>query len=490
MSSKKNKDTALQTAAETKAENKAEKKKDKKPGKKLTLKKKKRFSLGGLFENDKFMLAFSLVIAFFIWTSMSMSNGETVNYPVTSIPVTMELSEDAKGDNLSVVTIDGIPLDEFEATVKVKGNSVTVGSLKPSDIQVYGSNLGNIVGSGTYNVTLLARQLGVKNNYDIVSVTPSEVKVVVDRNITTELTIESLINASSPVEYYIGAASLSQQSVTVSGPEQSVSKAVKAVVSTDVDKELQETTTLTNLDVKLLDSDGNEIYDDSITLSPAEVDATIPVLVKKTVPLTLEYINAPPGFDGESLVKLEPAEIEVAAAADKIDSVSSISAGTIDLSTISYGMTAMSTSIVMPEGVRNLNNIETATASFDFSGYSTKSFVLTNFNPLNLAPGLTAEQTSYGRVNVRVIGPKNEIAELTSDNITATVDLDGVKVGTTVMPVTVRVDNSSTSWVYGNYTMNITVKDASEVDVTASSSSASSSAASSSSVSSSAASSS
>ena len=449
---------------------------EKKSGKKkkLTLEKKRKFSLETLFSNDKFMLALSMVIAFFIWVSMAMSSGEVVNYTVTSIPLTLELSDDAKEDNLSVVSVEGLPLDEFTTTVRVKGNSVTVGSLKPSDIQVYGTNLGNIVASGTYNVTLMARQLGIKNNYDILSVTPSEVKIVVDRNVTTEFTIESQINATSPVEYYIGTPALSQQTVTVTGPEQSVSKAVKAVVQTDVETELQETTTLEHLEIKLLDSSDNEISDESITLSPAEVDATIPVLVKKTVPLTVDYINAPEGFDGSGLVSLEPSEIEIAASAEKIDSVTEISAGTIDLSSVSYGMSALSSSIVMPEGVRNLTNTDTATVNFDFTNYGTKAFVLTQFEQLNTPPGLTAEVSSYGNFIVRVVGPKNEIAELTSDSLVATLDLDGVKVGTTVMPVTVSVNDSSTCWVYGTYTTNIVVKDENDVSSTSSAASSSS----------------
>ncbi len=435
-------------------------------------KKKTRFSLESLLSNDKIMLALSFVAAFFLWTMMSMNSGETVNYPVTEIPVTMELSEDAKANDLSVVTIDGMPVDDFSATVRVKGNSVTVGSLKSGDIQVYGLNLGNIVTSGTYNVTLMARQLGVKNNYDIVSVSPSEVKVIVDRNITTELPIESQINATSPVEYYIGAASLSQQTVTIGGPEQVVSKAVKAMVESDVDKKLTETTTLSNLEVKLLDADGNEIDDDSITMSPAEVDATIPVLVKKTVPLTLDYINAPEDFDGGSLISIDPAEIEIAAAADTIDSVNSISAGTIDFNTISWGMSSMSSNIVMPEGVRNLNNIENATISFDFTDYFPKSFVVTQFKFTNVPDGLAAEYSQYTSLIVRVIGLKSEMAQLTTADIEASIDLSSAKTGTAVvMPVNVKVKNTTSCWVYGTYSTNITVK--SEGEVTSSSAAAS-----------------
>ena len=93
---------------------------------------KKRVSFNLLFASDRFLMIFSFVMAFFIWTAVSANGGETVNYPISEIPVSMELSDEAKEDNLSVVSVNGIALDEFKTTVKVKGNSVTVGSLSPT----------------------------------------------------------------------------------------------------------------------------------------------------------------------------------------------------------------------------------------------------------------------------------------------------------------------------------------------------------------------
>lgn len=432
------------------------------------------FSLERFLENDKVKLTLSFLAAFLLWVFMTVNSGETSNYPVTEIPVVLELSDDALADDLAIMTVDGVPVDDFTVTVRVRGNSVTVGSLSAGDIQVYGTNLGNIVTSGTYNVGLLAKPLGVKNNYDIVSVVPSDVQIVVDRNLTSELPIESHINVTSPAEYYIGTASLSEQTVTVTGPEQSVTKAVKAAVYADIEGSIQETTTFSGLKVVLLDSAGNEIEDDSLTLTPATVDATIPVLVKKKVPLTLDLIGAPDYFDGSSLISIEPSEIEIAATASNIDSVDHISAGTLDFSSVSYGMAAASYSIVMPEGVRNLSGIETATVSFNFSDYKTKAIIISNIDFINVPSGLAAEYSSYSNLIARIIGPKDEIAQITKEDITATVDLSSAKEGTSVMPVSVTINKAETGcWLFyddGAYKVNVTVKDASDVVSTSSSS--------------------
>lgn len=432
---------------------------------------KKKFSINVLFNSDRFLLIFSFVVSFFIWTAVSASSGETVNYPVTDVPVTMELSEDVENDGLSVVSINGVSVDDFTTTVKVKGNSVTVGSLTSSDIQVYGSNLGTIATSGSYNVSLMARQLGVKNNYDIISIDPSEVTVVVDRNITKEFAVDtSQINASSPAEYYMGSPTLSEKNVIVRGPEQSVSKVAKAVVYVDIDSEITETTTLNNVKITLLDSDNNEIEDDSVVIDPITVDVTIPVLMKKTVPIVLGYENEPDVFDPTGFITLEPSEIEIAASADVLDSINSITVGPLDFSEIAYGTISKSFDIVMPEGVKNFNNIEEVTANFDFTNYLSRSFVISEFDFENIPEGLAAEYSSYRSILVRVVGPATAISSLKASEVSAVIDLTDAKSGTTDMPVNVKINKVTSCWVYGSYDVNVTVGDASTVSMAAASS--------------------
>ena len=159
----------------------------------------------------------------------------------------------------------------------------------------------------------------------------------------------------------MGSPTLSEKSVIVRGPEQSVSKVAKAVVSADIDNELTETTTLTGLKVTLLDADDKEIEDDSMVIEPITVDVTIPVLMKKTVPIVLEYENSPDVFDPTGFITLDPYEIEIAASSDVLDSINSISVGTLNFNELSYGTSSMTFDIVMPEGVKNFNNIKEVT---------------------------------------------------------------------------------------------------------------------------------
>ncbi len=422
---------------------------------------KKRKSLSALFSSEKFLLVLSLVISFGIWVGVSASSGETVSYTVSDIPLDMELSDDAVEDGLTVVSVDGVSVDEYTASVRVSGNSITVGSLTSSDLQVYGTNLGNIVASGTYNVTLAARSQGVKSNYSILSVSPSEVTVVVDRNIEKEFTIESKITANTPSEYYMGSPTFSSKSVIVSGPELSVSQIASVAVSMEVENELTETTTIENQKVILLDSNGDEIVDDSLIIEPATVDVTIPVLVKKTVPIELACENQPLGLNIDDYVTISPEEIEIAASADIIDSISSIEIGTLDFTTLDYsqGEQTLTFDVVMPEGVRNLNSIETVSVTFDFSDISTTTLEVTSFRFLNVPDGYEAAYSEYSSIQVKVIGLTSQIENITADNLQATVDMTNATMGSSDMTVDVSTKGMTSCWIYGTYSITVTVSE-------------------------------
>lgn len=417
----------------------------------------KKKGAGSLFNNEKFLFIFSLLLSFIIWIAVAANSGESVSYTVPNVSVEMELSEDAVADGLTVVSIDGVPIQNYSVSVKVTGNSVTVGSLTESDIQVYGSNLGNIVTSGTYNVTLAARSVGVKSNYSIASVSPTEVTVVVDRNIEKEVEIESQIIASSPADYYMGSPTFSSKTVIIKGPEQSVSKVAKAVVNATVNSELTQTKTLNNQEVLLLDADGIAIEDDSLMVEPATVDVTIPVLTKKTVPIVLNCENKPNGLAIDNFIRIEPSEIEIAAAADVIDSIESISVGNLDFSNLYYETQYRDFEVIMPEGVRNLNNIETARVYFDFADMTTVEKQISSFTFTNVPDGLEAQYSSYSNIQVLLIGPKSEIDALKTSDISAAIDLTDANMGTLDMPVRVTVSGITSCWVYGSYSVNVTV---------------------------------
>ena len=92
------------------------------------------------------------------------------------------------------------------------------------------------------------------------------------------------------------------------------------------------------------------------------------------------------------------------------------------------------------------------------SGLSTRKITVTNFSVKNLGSGKQA--VIYTKtLDVTVIGPKEEVAKLTQNNLVAEIDLSDSEnfTGHTEMPVTFSISNASSSWVYGSYMVNLSV---------------------------------
>ena len=86
--------------------------------------KKNKFSIGRLFYNDKFVMIFSVLVSIILWFTVSATNTSTESHKVISdIPVTIELSQNAKDNDLMVFN------DNQTASVSVSGSSFIVSQL-------------------------------------------------------------------------------------------------------------------------------------------------------------------------------------------------------------------------------------------------------------------------------------------------------------------------------------------------------------------------
>ena len=107
--------------------------------------KKKKFSIGRLFYNDKFVMIFSVLVSIILWFTVSATNTSTESHKVISdIPVTIELSQNAKDNDLMVFN------DNQTASVSVSGSSFIVSQVQKENILVTALQAGTIDRAGTY----------------------------------------------------------------------------------------------------------------------------------------------------------------------------------------------------------------------------------------------------------------------------------------------------------------------------------------------------
>lgn len=185
------------------------------------------------------------------------------------------------------------------------------------------------------------------------------------------------------------------------------------------------------------------------------MEVTIPVLKMKEVPITFEYTGVPQGYDTSVLgAQLSQESILIAGPAERVDALESVSAGFVDLTKFKLGET-VTLAISLPDGIRNLDALQSVDVTFDTYGFATRTVTVSQISVVN-APGDTAVTVTTRRLNdVTLVGPEEELNALSEANVVAQVDASAgninVSKGQQSMPATIVVPGSDTVFATGSY---------------------------------------
>lgn len=419
---------------------------------------KKKVRLGRLFYNNKFVLILSVCLAFGLWLVMAFTNTEKYPHTINNVPVKLDLSAEAQANNLKVFS----PKD-LKVMVKVTGNSLIVNSLKAEDITVTPQGLQNIVTSGT-NDLLLTAQTSADLQIQIV---PDRVRLYVDYAAEKNFELDSDYSQNG-IQYtimdgfFLSKPTFSTESVTVTGPRSEVSRIAKVTASCNAG-ELGSSKQLTSQKIVMLDSSGQEIKSQYLTISQDTVDVSFNVQPLRELPLQAEFTGQPSGLIlTSSMLTIQPDTILVAAPLESFQNRDSIHLKPKSFSSIlpQNGVYMFDAEVDLPSGFTNINTVTKATVILKFDGYTTKVLEVKNFKANNLAVDYEASITSTS-IPVTIVGPQSELDTITEENLVGVVDLSSKKdfTGSASMPVAISISGAQKSWVYGDdYVVNVTVK--------------------------------
>lgn len=416
-----------------------------------------KFSFGKLLYNDRFVMLFSVLLAFVIWINISLTSQETRYLTVTDIPVTLpELGNDLKFFGSEKQT----------AEVRISGNSLVVASVNSSDIYITAADTSEITAPGTYTVNLVPKKGSIKNDYNFDStVRPSSIDVYVDRYAEKEINITDKIDVSSVQENnYAATTTLAKQTVTVKGAESIINSIAEADAEYSFKDPISETQTV-EANIVLRDSNGDAVPLDYITMDTDTVSATVPILTLKTVSIVPHIVNAPDSFVYDSsYIKVEPSTIQIAVPKDVTDDISYISTADIDLSKINAANNKVSVELDVPSGIRNLNQVTSADVTFDFKNLGSKKIRLNKFSVINESENRKTT-VSTKSIDITLVGAKDQLDKITASNITAVVDM-GTKIsfsGYGSVPLKISINSKFPfCWAYGDYEADVNVEDTSK----------------------------
>ena len=414
-----------------------------------------KLSFKKLFSNDRVVFVLSLLMAVICWFVVALTVDTETNVVIEDVPVNLV----SQSSVLTSLELHAIDADDITVDVQIRGERLVVGSVEKSDIRII-TDLSRVSGPGTIEIPLTAVN-NTNQDFEIITVSPATLTVKFDRLLTKSIPVTANITGLSVGDdYVVETETVSPATVTISGPENEVAKISSCVANIEVNDKLETPTSLQS-PIVMLDREGNAVESEFITMDATEAEVVIPIKKIEVLPLVVDFINVPTGFPMEELsYTLSNSSITVAGIPEVLSRYSEISLGHIDMKTLDFSEN-YTFNVTLPTGFTNVDHLQTVEVLFDETNLEEGLFTINNFTIKNRPSNYDVQVTTTRLTNVRILGDKNILASLTSDDIVAEIDLSdrNIQAGQFSVPIKIYMPTKGFVWAVGEYSVIINVKE-------------------------------
>ena len=374
------------------------------------------------FKTDWVMKLISLGIAALLWFFVIAQENPTRVKEYADIPVTFVGAETLREKGLCLTDSTEDILESVNVSVEAEISDLQ--KLTEDDITAT-VDMSNVNVAGTYSLNVRARSL----RGSVSVVTPSEVEITVENIATRELPVEIQVVGNDNDALYYGKPVLSADTVIVEGSQSSVEHYSKAVVVVDVtglDQTYRESRTIT-----LISEDGSIVPSDDYDYALPSVIVELPIYHTVSIPVDKEAILAgvkgvASGYEITDVI-LSQDRIKVAGSEEDLAGIASVSLERVTLDNAMYDSTVQ-IGVNIPPGALAVDP-DTITATFKIAVHKdSQSMGPVPVEVRNLADGLKCSINPES-VDIVVSGPTSVMKDLSSDDITAYIDMSGVEAG-------------------------------------------------------------
>lgn len=403
-----------------------------------------------LFADRHFSVMISLLIAIALWMIVVTLKPNT-EWVISNIKVDW-------GYNTAGYSYRGLDiLEPPEVTVKLKvsGDGAVVSKLSASDFIVY-PDYSAVTKSGKYQLKLDAkRSSSAFSNVNIIEILPKDtVEVTFDDVITKKIPIEAnLKDLKMPPEYFPDEPVVSPQEIVLRGPKSEVESISHVVATPTLTQQAYTQSFLANATPEYFNSQGQKIDSTHIKSDIEQVEVRVNIYKIKEVPLKIDYTGLPKGYDTSVLKPvLSTDKIRVAGNQKQIDQLTHINAGFVDMTKFELGV-VQTLNIELPEGLLNVDNIQSINVNFMTKDFDTKVVAVDDIRIANVPAGMKVTATTKVIHEVKLVGKKSELEEFNIQGLVAQVDASSIqtKAGQVKLPVTIIVPNGGSIFAVGTY---------------------------------------
>lgn len=410
-----------------------------------------------LLENRRFTIPFSIAVSVILWLVITVNDNPIRQLVFNDITATVSIDNTVISE-MGLGIVNDISSQKF--SVSLSGPNYVISSLKPEDIML-NADITDVTKAGTYKLKLTGNRNSGKSGYTFASITPAEIEVTFDFIDTKEYTVVPKITGAAAQEGLVAETpiinGLENGIVTIKGPRSTMEKIDTVAAFAEIDKTLDSTQTFT-ADIKAYDKDGKEIDATNLVFSTNSVSVSVPISKKVVLPIKVAFNNLPDGLTADDIKhSIDHEKVTIVGTPEIVSKMTSVTLSPIDLTLVSKSSQTFEATLVLPDGVKLLDNIEFFTVTIDTSNFAEKTLSVSNIKYLGLSSSLKATVNADIK-NVKICGDKNAIRNITEKDLFAVVDLSDKTAGDYTVSVIIKSDKYKNVWQVGQYSIAVTVK--------------------------------
>lgn len=420
--------------------------------------KKTKVSLRKLFWDDRFVIAFSFVIALFFWAAVCVSFSPNTTNTIKDVPIVIDTEN-------SVPSKCGLHVfgdENFTVDIKVSGSRYVVGEnlLTKDDFSVTAIT-SSVTTAGTHSLQLRVSKVHEDADFVIDEISENFISVYFDTPTSKEIPITvEFDNNINEDNYFVEDGYLTDDNyiidnntVVVSGPALEIAQLDSVVADLQI-PESDVLSTVKTYSASLTAYGKNKTPLKYVKINGEEnavKDITVPIYKKSNYPLKVNFTNVPSSYVGNIDYSISPQSLSVAVLQNGAQ-INEIVLGTIDFSKISSGSNTFKFNVddlktVMPGS----SNVKEVVVTVNFENVSSRYIKLKLDEEHLLIENLRDDESinfNEATVLVHVYGIQSDLDEITSENLVAKIDLkNNLSKDAYTYQGPISMVNSKTCWI-------------------------------------------
>lgn len=419
----------------------------------------KKLSLRQLFSNTKFLVVFSILVAFIFWIVVALEYAPVIENEIKDIPVKIDMNNSVP-DKLGLQIFGQ---SDYTINITVRGNRYIVGGdlLTADDFEAT-AQTAYVDSAGKHSLVVKVTAKDANADYEIISKSTDYIEVYFDKYAEKEVEVTpriiSELDDYTADDYMFDKADIiyETKTVKVSGAQTEVNSITAAYADIPIEKKLTQSETI---DASVVLSNGSNLDSKYVKIngeSRLTVPVTLPVYKMQTSAVSVSFKNTPSDYINSPLLySISPSRVRVAVLQNGSDTTNSLEIGTIDFANITPSNSSFTFLASNVKTAKFLDGTTSFSVEVNTDGLSTKKLE-PNINSIMITggSGVSAGNVDLSSIgSVTVVGTQTALASVNANMLEVNINLTNIKLeeGENTVPVTVTLKNSKNCWVSGSY---------------------------------------